>query len=312
MAIPAVSQIQSAQSVPKFQRIYFLQVQGKTKTWNISYPLTLELDISRGAYQATAQGNFTLYNLSYDKKSDIYLDWNDQISQSGSPRSIILRAGYQSWSSQTVGPLNPNSLPVIFNGYLYSAYSTRSGPSWITTIRAWDGGFAKANSSISVSFSASVNFQNRVNQIAKAMQNVSSVYISPLINAPVTRGRTYHGSPWDILVNLAATANADVFIDLGKLYMVPKGQAVPGLSGGLNIVDSNSGLLNTPIKQKFFVSFDMLFEPRLTIGQNLTLQSLEEVNNGTYTLVGLKHSGIISGSVGGDLVTTPTCFYGDA
>jgi hypothetical protein len=294
----------------KFQRIYFMQVQGKTQTWNISYPITMEMDITRGAFQSTAEGEFILYNLSDDKKSDIYLDWNDQLSSSEGYRKIVVRAGYQSWNLNTVGPLNPNSLPIIFSGQLYSAYSTRSGPSWITTIRAWDGGFSKANSFVSVSFDSSVPFNDRVTQIAKSMQDITSVYISPSITAPVVRGRAYKGSAWDILLGLADSANADLFIDLGKLYMVPKGQPVPGLTGGLDVITSDFGLLNTPIKQKFFVSFDMLFEPRLTIMQSIILQSLESVNNGSYTLVGIKHRGIISGSVGGDLVTTPTCFYG--
>jgi len=292
----------------KFQRVFWMQVMGQTITWTITSPLTLELDINRGAYQATAEGEFTIYNLGANARSDIYLDWNDQFAQSGGYRKITVRAGYASWQNQT-GPQNPQSLPVIFDGYLYNAYSTRSGPSWITTMRAWDGGFSKANSYINTTFSSGVNFNSRVKQVAAAMTNVTSVYISPLITAPVTRGRAYCGSPWDILVQLATAANADVFIDLGKLYMVPKGQAVPGLGAGITTITSDYGLINTPIKQKFYVSFDMLFEPRLQIGQNINLQSLESVNDGSYTLVGLKHSGIISDAVGGECKTTPTCWY---
>jgi hypothetical protein len=288
----------------KWLRQFWMQVQGATRLWTITSPLTLEMDVDRGIFQSVSRFTFKVYNLGVQARSDIYLDQNNWLA---TPRPIVVNAGYASWQSG-YGPQTPQAFPTIARGQLFQAYSTKAGPSWVTTMTGWDGGYDQANAFINVPFSKSVTFSQRVTQIAKAMPNLRSVYISPLITANVSRGATYSGKPWDILCELALFAQADVFIDLGNLYMVPKGQAVPGLSGGLNQVSTDFGLLNTPIKQQFRVSWDMIFEPRLTIGQNINLISDESENNGAYVLQGLSHRGIISDGVNGDLITTPTCW----
>lgn len=286
----------------KFVRQFWMQVQGATRLWTIQSPLTLEIDVDRGIFQSVSRFTFKVYNLGLPARKDIYLDQNNWLS---TPRSIVVRAGYASWQS-SVGPSSPQSFPVIAQGQLFQAFSTRAGPSWITTMTGWDGGFDQANAFINAPFSKKVSFSQRVNQIAKSMSNLRSVFISPQIVAPVSRGATYSGKPWDILCELALYAQADVFIDLGILYMVPKGQGVPSLTAGITEINTKTGLLNTPIKQQFRVSFDMIFEPRITVGQNVNLVSEEPENNGSYVLQGLSHRGIISDAVDGDLITTPT------
>lgn len=293
-------------SVPqtKWLRQFWMQVQGATKLWTITSPLTLELDVERGIFQSVSRFTFKVYNLGVQARSDIYLDQNNWLA---SPRPITVNAGYASWQSG-YGPQTPQAFPTIARGQLFQAYSTKVGPSWVTTMTGWDGGYDQANAFINAPFAKTVPFVQRVTQIAKAMPNLRSVYISPSITANVSRGATYSGKPWDILCELALFAQADVFIDLGVLYMVPKGQAVPGLTGGLNTVSTEFGLLNTPIKQQFRVSWDMIFEPRLLVGQNVNLISEEPENNGSYVLQGLAHRGIISDGVDGDCITTPTCW----
>lgn len=300
--MPLISTAPPAVSQSKWLRKFWMQVQGATRLWTITSPLTLELDIERGVYQSVARFTFKVYNLGVQARSDLYLDQNNWLA---SPRSIIVNAGYASWQS-AYGPQTPQAFPTIARGQLFQAYSTRVGPSWVTVLTGWDGGYDQANASINAPFSKGVTFNQRVFQIAKAMPNLRSVYISPLITANVSRGATYSGKPWDILCELAAYAQADVFIDLGALYMVPKGQSVPGLTAGLNMINTRLGLLNTPIKQQFRVSFDMIFEPRLLIGQNINLQSEEPENDGSYVLQGLAHRGTISDGVDGDCSTTPT------
>ncbi|MDD5301500.1 MAG: hypothetical protein PHS14_00210 [Elusimicrobia bacterium] len=286
----------------KWLRQFWMQVQGATRLWTITSPLTLELDVERAIFQSVSRFTFKVYNLGVQARSDLYLDQNNWLA---TPRPIIVNAGYASWQSG-YGPQTPQAFPTIARGQLFQAYSTRVGPSWVTTMTGWDGGYDQANAYINVPFSKGVTFNQRVTQIAKSMANLRAVYISPRITANVSRGAAYSGKPWDILCELANYAQADVFIDLGVLYMVPKGQAVPGLTAGLNHVSTQYGLLNTPIKQQFRVAFDMVFEPRLLVGQNLSLVSEEPENNGSYVLQGLSHRGIISDGVEGDCTTTPT------
>ena len=293
----------SAAAVPqtKWLRQFWMQVQGATREWTITSPLTLELDVDRASTQSYARFTFKIYNLGAQARSDLYRDFCDQ----STPRPITVNAGYASWQSG-YGPQTPRAFPQIANGLVTQCYSTRVGPSWLTTIVGWDGGYDQANASINIPFSKDVTWNQRVTQIAKAMTNLRGVNISPLLKANVSRGATFNGKPWDILCELALGANADIFIDLGILYMVPKGQAVTGLTAGISQINTNSGLLNTPIKQKFTVSFDMIFEPRLLIGQSFVLVSEETENNGTYSIQRLHHFGVISDGVAGDLTTSVT------
>lgn len=288
----------------KWLRQFWMQVQGATRLWTITSPLTLELDVDRGIFQSVSRFTFKVYNLGVQARSDIYLDQNNWLA---TPRSLIVNAGYASWQSG-YGPQTPQSFPTIARGQLFQAYSTRVGPSWVTTMTGWDGGYDQANASIDVSFSKGVTFRQRLLEIAKAMPNLRSVYISPspILDTNVYRGATFSGKPWDILCELCDYIPADIFIDLGVLYVVPKGEAVPALTAGITQIDTNLGLLNTPIKQQFRISFDMMFEPRLLVGQKINLTSEEPENNGSYTLAGLSHRGIISDGVNGDLITTPT------
>ena len=55
----------------------------------------------------------------------------------------------------------------------------------------------------------------------------------------------------------------------------------------------------------------MLFEPRLTLGQIINLQSTTNKQyNGLYKVVGFTHRGTISPAVCGDLRTTVNLFIG--
>lgn len=300
----AVAQINAFSPVPqtKWIRQFWLQCQGKTQTWTITSPLTLELDVERAVYSSVGRFTFKIYNLGAEARSDLYLD---QIYWGVTPRVVELRAGYASWQSG-YGPQTPQAFPTIAYGQLFQCYSRRIGPSWVTTMTGWDGGYDRAQAAISVPFSKDVSFSQRLQQVAAAMPNLRQIYISPSLTANVYRGATFTGKPWDILQELALGLNADLFIDLGKLYMVPKGQAVPGLTAGLSQINTNFGLLNTPIKQVCRVSFDMIFEPRFLVGQSVQLTSEETENNGVYSLQGLEHHGIISDAIDGECVTTPT------
>lgn len=290
-------------SVPqaKWGRQFWMQAQGATQIWTIQSPLTLELDVERSGTQSYGRFTFKIYNLGAQARKDLYRDFCDQ----STPRPVVVNAGYASWQA-AYGPQTPQAFPTIARGLITMCYSTRVGPSWVTTITGWDGGYDQANASINGSFGKGVSWNARVTKIAKAMTNLRDVKISPLLTANVSRGATYNGKPWDILVEMAAYANAQVFIDLGVLYMVPYGTPVPDLTGGFSEINTSMGLLNTPIKQKFVVSFDMIFEPRLLIGQAFTLVSEETENNGSYTVQALKHFGVISDGVPGDLTTTVT------
>ena len=299
------------QGIPqeKWLRQFWLQVEGETQTFQIQSPLTLELDVQRSGTQGVGTFTFKIYNLAEDTRKDLYRDICNQFS----PRSIVVNAGYASWQSGT-GPKNPRAFPTIASGFVQQCYSTRVGPSWLTVISGWDGGYAQANAFINSPWASNI-WNERVKQLANALMrfgDINSVYISPDLTANVSRGGVANGQAWDLLNELAQGANADLFVDLGKLYMVPKGQSVPLLTGGITEISTKTGLLNTPIKQQWRVAFDMLFEPNLLVGQEFNLVSEEQENNGNFTVRDIHHFGVISDGVDGDLTTSVVSWNQDA
>lgn len=288
-----------------------MQVQGATQTWTFQSPLTLELDVTRGMFTSFAEGVFRIFNLNESTRRDIYQDWSDQ----GNYRSIVIRAGYRSWAT-VYGPPNPNgvqdlqSLPLIFSGNITKASSQREGSSWVTQIDAWDGGFANTQSDINTPLAPGIKTTQQFEQLIAAMGSTVSVgYIDPNLNADLLRGVSLVGPPWDKIQKMATNLYASAFIDLGKVYVIGNGTFVPNLTGGLDVISAATGLLDTPQKQNTKLTFRMLFEPRLKIAQEVVLQSIETVNNGSYAIAGLDHVGTISDTVAGDLSTNVTCYF---
>lgn len=309
----------------KFQRFFIMEVQGATQKWAFGSPLTLELSIVQGVWQGISHATFRIYNLSREMNSDIFQLSIDQ----GSFRQIKLWAGYRysnstqlpsgQWVSpptNSAGPTDtfyldkkyvPFRPPLIFDGNIISSSSSREGPIWITTIEAWDGGFARTNSYVSISFAPGVTFQNIASSLINSMGTTVSVgYISPDITINNLKGMTVMGNPYDKLLNLCAGLNADMYINFGKIYIVKKGQPVPSL--GTFSIDSTTGLLDTPQIEFPKYSFKMLFEPRIMLGQTASVTSLLSVTSGDFTVGGISHNGMISDAVGGDLTTRVECY----
>ena len=160
---------------------------------------------------------------------------------------------------------------------------------------------------------AGITTTQQFQTLIAAMGNTVSVgYIDPSLEAQNITGVSLVGSPWGKITQMANALYATAFIDLGKVYIIANGGFIPNLNGGLTMITPQTGLLDTPEKQNTKLSFPMMFEPRLKVGQQIILQSLETVNNGSYPVVGLDHVGTISDAVGGDLHTRVTCYYAQA
>ena len=69
--------------------------------------------------------------------------------------------------------------------------------------------------------------------------------------------------------------------------------------------------MGTPKRNDTYLEVDILFEPDLQIGQ--IVQIVSQTNpafDGQYKIFGIKHSGTISGVVGGDCRTSLQLFVG--
>lgn len=281
----------------KFQRNYQLEVQGNDgNIHTFNYPLTLEFQIKRDVLASANTGNFRIYNLGQSTRNTIF---KDPFSPSLSFRSLTLKAGYG------------NTLPIIFNGNVKSAGSYRISNSvnFITEIEGFDYGWAITNATSSFNFSGTVSTLAVINLLVADMQktvpnkSLGVGAISPQFNTPYsTRGVSMVGSTWN---NLQKVTNNQTFIDNGNIFSLFENDV---FDGDLAVINSETGLLGTPRKMDQKLVIEILFEPRLTIGQQVSVQSSSlQQFNGNYKIVGLEHRGVISGAVGGECKTIVSC-----
>ena len=95
-----------------------------------------------------------------------------------------------------------------------------------------------------------------------------------------------------------------MFIDNEKVNVLGNSEYIQTPTGAFP-VNYATGLLGTPVLEQYIVRFDMIFEPRLNVGETVLLDSITDNNyNGLYKIIGVKHRGMISESVCGDAITT--------
>lgn len=205
-------------------------------------------------------------------------------------REVTLDAGY-----------GTENLATLFKGTIQQAWSVRQGVDFITEIVCSGAAFAIVNSTTSQTFSKGTPADLILKNLIGKLPNVSEGVIGPSFRgqAITGRGSTYEGSTTDILSQITG---GGFFIDNGKAYVLADNEAI---EGDIVVITSASGLLNTPIREQNFLHFDMLFEPRLLMGQVVQLDSITAKNfNGTYKVISIQHKGTISTSVCGNAITT--------
>lgn len=294
----------------KFGRNYSLSIQlqdGSLLT--VELPFTIEFDITRNILSSANVCQIRIYNLSENNRNLIRFDFSNY----GTVRKISLQAGYG---------LN---LPVVFKGNITQAWSVREGVNFITTIECFDGGEAFINgiSPDSTIFPEGTPMKTVYETLLDNLPNVNIGVIGPSFildksGGPLvtSRSNSYNGLLADIITELSGRA---FFIDNGTANILGNNEC---LEGQVALIDASTGLLNTPLREDNIVTFDMIFEPGIVIGQiielnSLTNNALSSINtsstdnvNGFYKIVSTKHRGMISESVCGDAITTLEFFLG--
>ena len=298
-------------SLSKFGRLYELHIAGNDNQIHIiSFPLTCEFKIKRDIQQSCQEATFLLYNLNYTTRNSINKDFFDF----DLTRSVTFLAGYS------------YPLSVVFTGTVTTCMSYRDEgrTDYITEIRASDAGFTVRNCFSSISFNQPVT-QNQIisqllNDLVKNSQTPASSAgalsnsIQPLKIGYVSQSYTkvfskyaYSNATWPELV---LQTNGQCFIDLSTINVLATGDA---FQGEVKVIDQTSGLLSPPKRYNTCYALELLFEPRLKIGQaiqvndpsaNFSPNNPNQVSpNGTFQILGLDHEGIISGSVNGKCKT---------
>jgi hypothetical protein len=281
-------------SKTKFQRNYVFTATGPrfVTPLVISTPFTIEFDIQRNSYTSTNLAHLRLYNISLYNRNLLTLD---QFENSlADAIYITLSAGYGA------GPY----YPAVFIGNAQRAYSIREGTNFITVIDGFAAGLAYQLATSSVSW---LRGQSYGAVIAELLNDLSNYGVAPgVINSTILaqtfdKGGSLSGNTIDLLRQLT---NKNFFIDNGKANILLPGDAIA--NGPPILVNAQSGLLQTPIKENTYILWDMLFEPGLNIGNLIDLESSTGVNiyNGIHKVIGIQHKGMISSAVSGDAITS--------
>lgn len=274
----------------KLQRNYRLEVQDKFGAIHvIKYPLTIDFEIARNTMAGFNTGEFTVYNLDDDSRSSLV---RNAISFSDK-RTINFYAGY--------GFGDDANLPLVFSGYVQNCVSNRDSVDWMTSFSCNDPDPVSKNRNISVSFQAgsdqATNIKTMVNTYMAPIQfgKIGSLFD----NSPtLPRGNAFSGSVTNILRSIT---NKNFFVDNGKAYVLAPWECLP--DAGLTILEPETGLLGSPSYEETYINCKLIFEPRIVMAQQMTLNCDQAYLNGTFKVVAFNHRGTISASVGGDAIT---------
>lgn len=291
----------------KLGRTYLLSIQidsnedlnsdlGSTLT--IKLPTTIEFDISRNFLGGSANtGTFRIYNLGPDSRNDIRFD----IDNFGETRKVTLLAGYK------------KNINLIYTGTISRASSIREGVNFITTIDAHDDNFIYTNAFFSGSIPANTpmaeHFKTIIDNFPK--DNAGNVLVSAGVigDFPQTNPRpaVYNKPSIELLKELS---DNKFFIDNGKAHVLNNNEYI---STGLPplFISPQTGLLDTPQLEESNLTLNMVFEPRLTVGTLVQIQSVTDpkYNNRIWTVKSVKHRGMISGAVCGEVISTIQVAY---
>lgn len=275
----------------KFGRIYSLNVElagGQKAT--IELPFTIEFEVQRENLASSQTATIKVYNLGERLRNLIYKD-RFNVTEF---RAVQLRAGYEGFKA-----------PLIFNGTILQAYSERRGVDFITTLECYDGAFAMSNSYSSQTFGAGATREQVLRGLNADLKGVSGQPIIGNFPGKTARGSVYLGNTWNYIVQLSeGYAN----IDNGQLKVLRPEEAI---QSEIPLITAESGLLGSPRRSNTMIEFEMLFEPRFSLGQVVALQSsTNSIFNGTYKVMGFTHSGIISPSVSGECRTEVSLWTG--
>lgn len=253
----------------------------------ITPPFTIEFTVNRTAQATLNTMSIRIYNLSAFNRNRIRQDRYNLNPN----HSIKLEAGY-------------DNIFTIFNGIIMQADSQREGSNIVTTVISQDGGFDVPNTQISTSFSAGTSFSDVFKYIVGNFPNLTLGAIGDF-DGKFNRSVVLDDNNYEALKKYAPT---QVFIDKQKVFILQNNEVI---SGEIPVIDSSTGLLQTPRRLDAYLTIQTIFEPRVTVGQILELHSsIEPIYDGQYKVVGVNHQGMISGSVCGDLQSTFSLLLG--
>lgn len=250
----------------RFMRDYELIIKTNTgEAIIIRPPIRIQFDSVKSVDAGLNSCRVRIYNLSKDKRKKLVKDDTDTKTK----LEFLLKAGY-------------NKIETLFKGFVLECFSEKSGADIVTTTVSMDG-LVDAQGSYT---STTVKKGDAINVILKDMPNTTRARISerPVVN----RAKVLVGNSLKLVENNLKD-DETYYIDEGKLYIIKQNEVVSDI---IPLVNASTGLLNTPTKKKYEVTFNTLLNPSIRIGCQVKLESIYAENlNGTYKVLTITYRG---------------------
>lgn len=258
----------------------------------VEYPLTTDFAISRNSYSQVNTGFLTIYGLAQGTREKLYKDRYDVTTYI----EVEVRAGYE------------DGMSLIFKGTVKEcqSYKESGGTEYRTEVEAWDGGLSVYKGEDNDSFSADVDKATILETLCQNMPTVKVGAISEdYYNETTLRPSVYTKKTYDELMTIT---DGNMFIDFERIYFLKENDVI---DGNISSLDVSNSLLGSPKRSNSIIKIQVIFEPRVIVGQWLTVTSLSlPYLNGTYKVLGVAHDGTISGAKCGNMITTIDLFIG--
>ena len=263
----------------RFKRDYELTVQVSAGQSVVVRP---PMRVSFGGNKSVVGGlnklTLNIYNLKQSNRLALVKDVEQQIRI-----PLSLSVGYE------------DGLQLLFKGTVHRGSNSREGPDMVTELECLDGGFDYLNSFTSETVRGK---RRTIDTILGDMPNTGTGKITA--QQDLIRPKVLVGSSAKLIDDIVGEGET-WYIDDEKLYIIKDGEVV---SSFIPVVNSATGLLNTPTRDQSKITFDTLMNPTLKIGGLCRMESSSAPHlDGVYKIDTMGYSGDNYGSKWGQQVT---------
>jgi hypothetical protein len=242
-------------------------------------PMRIVFNVSKSVAGGLNVADIKLYNLSETNRLALARNPEDSTYV-----RVELKVGYG------------GTLALVYKGSLLRGTNSREGADLITTLNSKDGWTDQQNSFSSRTVKGK---SGAIYALLADMPNTARGKLTeqtPLLRPKVLVGQTMQ------LVDSLIADDATWFIDDEKLYILKDDEVI---SSYIPVVNAATGLLDTPTRENYRLTFKTLLNPALRIGQLCEMQSVTAPYfNGVYRIDAI---GILGDNYGTDWTQTVTC-----
>jgi hypothetical protein len=271
---------------------------------NVSNGITAKFSVKKGISNTNNTATIELYNLNENTRKFLIQDiYNVQEKD----RTVNLFAGYMGTDNRR------QIFDLIFTGTLTQAGSRREGTEIITKLICEERGFRSSGAAafVNTTISGGGTFKDILKVL---LESIGFTTNNVIANKKTLEQLNNPAPPTTLIGNgrllLRERFNRAGFISDNNFYILEENE---GIKGVVPVITSETGLIGTPERQETLVRVRTIFEPRIRLGQVLSIKSdITPEFNGQYKVHNIEHSGVISPSQSGDLITTLELFIGTA